>query len=334
LELEMVQVPLILEPGQVLVKVIRSGVCASQLNEIRGKKGFDHFLPHALGHEGVGEVLDFGAGVTKFSIGDKVVMHWRKSTGISSPGSSYAAKDGSRVNFGPITTLSELSIVSEDRLSLLPTRFPVDLAPLLGCALLTGFGAVTREARVQPGESCLILGLGGVGISILKSLKLVSASPIVVVDISLDKIQLAERLGADEAVLVDADESQLRKLLEGKGISSPDVIFECTGQRSLIEQTLEIVSPTGRVLLIGVPDAGNPAKIATLPLHLGVSMTGSHGGSSEPHEDIPKLAKLVDSGLLRLEDYPTETFRFERINDAIDKLGAGVLGRVIVNMLQ
>ena len=327
-----VEIPSQLLPGQVLVRVLRSGICASQVHEIKGRKGNDPYLPHALGHEGVGEVVDFGPGVSRFKKGQLVVMHWRESKGMSVAGSSYSDKSGNKINIGPITTLSEYSLVSENRLTLLPKGFPLDYAPLLGCALLTGFGAVTREANVRPGESCLILGLGGVGISVLKTLKLLSACPITVVEISSEKLQLAERLGADVTILVDPNENNLGSLLSQRGVSSPDVVFECTGQRSLIEQTISVVSPHGRVLLIGVPDVNNPSSIHTLPLHLGISLLGSHGGASEPHIDIPKISKLVDSGYLSLDDYPLEKFGFEDLNNAMAKLEQGVLGRVIVHM--
>jgi S-(hydroxymethyl)glutathione dehydrogenase/alcohol dehydrogenase len=259
-------------------------------------------------------------------------MHWRKSIGCSAKGSAYSEIGGGKINFGPVTTLSQYSVISEDRLTPLPKDFPLAVAPLLGCALLTGFGAVTREARVVPGESCLILGLGGIGISILKSLRMVSALPITVVDISTEKLELAKRLGAHEVYLIGREESSAADFLRIAGVEAPDVVFECTGKRHLIEAAISAVKPDGRVLLIGVPDSRDPAHIPTLKLHLGVTLMGSHGGLSLPHVDIPRLGALHSAGLLELTDFPISKFALEDVNSAIEMLKSGILGRAIIEM--
>lgn len=131
-----VKLPETLYPGQVLVKVHYSGICGSQIGEISGAKGKDNFLPHLLGHEGSGEVMLIGPGVLFVKPGDKVVMHWRKGLGLDAKPPVYSWK-GSRLNAGFVTTFNEYAIVSENRLTILPEGVPMDIAPLMGCAVTT-----------------------------------------------------------------------------------------------------------------------------------------------------------------------------------------------------
>lgn len=323
--------PVRLEVGQVLVKLIKSGLCASQLHEIDGRKGPDRFLPHTLGHEGVAEVTQVGPGVAKVLLGDRVILHWRASSGIQASPAVYQS-DSEPVRAGLVTTFSEFSVVSENRLTKLPEGVSTDFAPLFGCSLTTGFGAVVREARVIPGESAVILGFGGVGIAILKALKLVSAGPVVVFDIDEEKIALALRMGADFAQRVEADQEGLGDEAIARLGRSPDVVFEVTGQRHLIEQGFSMTNDSGRTVLVGVPEASDPACFPTLPLHLGKKLIGSHGGSSQPDHDIPRLASLVRSGRLDLDDIPLSFFKLSQINTAIASMRAGSVGRALISM--
>ncbi len=145
--------------GQVLVKVLVSGICGAQLQEIAGDKNNTKYIPHLLGHEGCGIVEDVGMGVTKVKKGDKVVMHWRKGDGIESDFPSYAFK-GKIIRSGKVTTFSEYSVVSENRITPVPQDVPNDFCALLGCGLSTALSAVANEAQVKPGESVMVVGLG------------------------------------------------------------------------------------------------------------------------------------------------------------------------------
>src|SRR5262249_22511582 len=146
----------------VLVKIYASGICGSQLGEIDGAKGPDNFLPHLLGHEGSGTVISVGPGVRHVREGQKVVLHWRKSLGIEAQLPAYTWKDRN-VNAGWVTTFNEYSIVSENRLTPIPDDSDMEIAALFGCAVTTGFGAVTNNARLKIGESVVIFGAGGIG---------------------------------------------------------------------------------------------------------------------------------------------------------------------------
>jgi S-(hydroxymethyl)glutathione dehydrogenase/alcohol dehydrogenase len=314
--------------GQVFVNVHYSGVCASQVHEIDGLKGPDHFLPHLLGHEGSGTVLEVGEGVRFVKPGDHVVMHWRPGNGIQSINPTYDW-DGITVNAGSVTTFNSHAIVSENRLTPIPKWFDLRLAPLLGCAVTTAFGAIGNDAQVKIGESIVIFGVGGVGLAAVIAARLTTANPIIAIDLDQKKLDVAQSLGATHVIDARQQDSDhiLRSLLGDEGA---DVVIETTGVRSVIETAYNICSSSGRTVLVGVPDPKDPASIPTLPLHFGKKLIGSHGGSSKPHIDIPRLIRLVEQGKLDLSTIPLTERPLSEINEAISDLRAGVPGRQLI----
>jgi len=181
-----VDLPAKLEFGQVLVKINYSGICGSQINEIDAAKEPDKFLPHLLGHEGSGIIEKIGEGVTTVKTGDHVVLHWRKSSGIESVTPKYSW-NGKKLNAGRITTFNEKAIVSENRLTIIPSNFDMRTASLFGCAVTSGFGIVNNDAKVKIGQSILIFGIGGIGLNVAQASSMVSAYPIVGIDIHKKK---------------------------------------------------------------------------------------------------------------------------------------------------
>jgi S-(hydroxymethyl)glutathione dehydrogenase/alcohol dehydrogenase len=161
LVIEEVEMPA-LKLGQVLVKVLASGICGSQIGEINGVKGPDRFLPHLLGHEGCGTVLEVGEGVRTVKPGDRVVLHWRKGAGLESVTPTFGSRLGT-VNAGWVTTFNEHAIVSENRVTAVPPGFDIEAAALFGCAITTAFGVVTTNAQVAIGQSVAVFGAGGIG---------------------------------------------------------------------------------------------------------------------------------------------------------------------------
>ena len=155
LVIDEVQLPTFLEIGQVLVKVHFSGICGSQIGEINGAKGSDPYLPHLLGHEASGVVLEVGPGVKHVKPGDAVVMHWRKGAGIEAVTPNYLWR-GKKLNAGYITTFNEYAIVSENRLTAIPSDSNLMIAALFGCAVTTGFGVIENNASVRIGESVVV----------------------------------------------------------------------------------------------------------------------------------------------------------------------------------
>lgn len=193
-----IEIPENLEYGQVLVKVYYSSICGSQIGEIKGIKGKDKYLPHLLGHEGSGKVIKIGPGVSFVKINDFVVMHWKKGLGIDSIPAKYKwPKKNITVNSGLVTTFSEYSIVSENRLTKINNNTDLKLAPLFGCAITTGFGIIKNDAVSSIGDSIVVIGCGGVGINTIIAANLSSNYPIIAVDIDNKKLNLAKKFGAD-----------------------------------------------------------------------------------------------------------------------------------------
>lgn len=320
-----------LEYGQVLVQIKYSGICGSQIGEIDGVKGPDRYLPHLLGHEGSGIVLETGPGVTRVKKGDHVVMHWMKGAGIESPTPQYQWGEKT-VNAGWVTTFSNRSIVSENRVTPIPDDFDLRLAPLFGCAVTTAVGVVNNDARIKIGQAVVVFGVGGVGLNIIQAANMVSAYPIIGIDLFDSKREIAVRFGASNylnaAKIKNVDE-EIRKLV---GTAGADIVIDTTGNPRVIEQAYELTRPEGRTILVGVPKKGDNVSLYTLPLHFNKVFSGSHGGSSQPQLDIPRLVRLSQAGKLQLEGLITHEFSLERINEAIGVFRTGEAGRILINM--
>lgn len=329
--LDRIKFPDVLNVGQVLVKLITSGICGAQINEIDAVKGPDMFLPHLLGHEGFAEVIEVGPGVRKVKPGQRVVLHWRPGSGIQSDTPKY--KLGNRVvNAGWVTTFNEFSVVSENRITPIPTNSDPYFAPLLGCALTTALGVLENDAQISHRDVLLITGFGGVGMAILQFAKYLRVKQVIIVDKDLNKQSDALALGADFFVAANNKESATNQLQEiYKKSGQPTVAIETTGNPGLIELCYETTSEKGRVVLVGVPNIDNKASIYTLPLHFGKVLTGSKGGDSNPDTDIPFINGLVDQGQIHPGSFPVTTFDFQDINSAIEKLREGIKGRIVLD---
>jgi S-(hydroxymethyl)glutathione dehydrogenase / alcohol dehydrogenase len=306
--------------GQVLVKVKYAAICGAQLNEIDGAKGPDKYLPHLLGHEGVGTVMEIGPGVTTKAVGDRVILHWRPSEGINAKGAVYSW-EGDPVNAGPMACFAEQCIVSENRLTLLPDGIDERVAPLFGCSLTTAYGVCTRDAHINPGDSVVVFGCGGVGLPIVQMASLMGAVRILGVELSESKHAAARAAGATDV---------MTQLSFGYGVGKFDVAIDTTGAKPAIEHAYRATKAQGVTVLVGVPK--EDITIYSLPLHFGKRLTGSHGGSSVPHEDIPRLASLVAAGLLNLDGLVTHEFPLDEINEAIAVVRSRTAGRVLLRM--
>jgi len=320
-----------LECGQVLVRIHKSGICGAQLNEIAGTKGPDKFLPHLLGHEGGGEVLEIGPAVTQVKPGDMVSLHWRKGAGIHAPTAKYNW-NGKQVNSGWVTTFSEYSIVSENRVTRVPPKTDLEIAALMGCAVTTAFGLINNDAQVKIGQSVVVLGCGGVGLNIVQGAAMVAAHPIVGVDIVDSKLKMAREFGATHVLnskSVGDLAGELSKLVPGGKF---DVFIETTGNVKLIELAYKLTAAQGRTILVGVPKHDQDITIHSLPLHFGLVLKGCEGGQSNPTLDIPRYLNLFEAGKLKLKELITHRFPLEKINDALDLMRKGDMGRCILEM--
>jgi len=331
LEVVDVKLPDELVYGQVHVKIHFSGICGAQINEIEAVKGPDKFLPHLLGHEASGTVLRIGPGVKTVKPNDRVVLHWRPSAGIQSEAPKYDW-NGRTVNAGWVTTFNEEAFISENRLTVIPDTFPLRLAPLFGCAITTATGVVNNDAQVKIGQSVVIFGCGGVGLNIAQAADMVSANPIVGVDIIDKKIEMGLRWGLTHAFNSATCGDIRQKILDIVGLKGADVVIDTTGNARVIEMAYELTQPDGRTILVGVPRKDDKVSIYTLPLHFKKVLKGSEGGGVVPDVEIPRLIRLVERGRLRLEGLVTHEFSLADINEAIRIFRSGEAGRILINM--
>ena len=284
-----------------------------------------------MGHEASGHVLDVGVGVRNVKPGDHVVLHWMKGSGIEADPPVYHWR-GRRVNAGWITTFNEYAIVSENRITSIPKTIDSRLASLFGCAVTTGIGVVTNNAKLKLGESIVVIGSGGIGLNVIQGAALTSAHPIIGVDIHDNRLALAKEMGATH--ILNSLNCDLRKeIYKIIGSAGVDVIVDNTGIPEMIELAYDLTGPKGRVILVGVPSKGNKISIYSLPIHFGKQLNGSHGGETNPTEDIPRYMKMFDSGKLALAPLITNEFPLENINKAIDMMRSGEMaGRCIIKM--
>ena len=319
-----------LEAGQVLVETRYSGICGKQLEEISGKRGEDHYIPHLLGHEGAGVVADVGAGVRKVIKGDHVVLHWIKGPGMDSAPPRYDW-DGTQVSAGWVTTFNQYTVASENRVTPIPSDDPLDVASLLGCAVTTGLGVVFNNAALMPGQSIAVFGVGGVGMNVLQGAALVNAYPIVAIDLHDHKLEQALEFGATHTINASKQDPEaiLREL---SGPAGFDAVVDLTGSGAVRETAYNATSNTGKTVLAGVPHEQERITIDSFPLHFGRKIFGSHGGETKPDVDIPRYLQLYKMGKLKLDEQITHRFMLDDINQAVDVVRKGDAGRCIVSL--
>ncbi|MBX9585062.1 MAG: zinc-binding dehydrogenase [Gemmataceae bacterium] len=327
LELADLEVPL-LKPGQVLVEVAYSGVCHTQVGEARGHRGEDKFLPHCLGHEGSGTVRECGPGVTKVEPGDRVILSWIKGSGADVPGTVYDWA-GRKVNAGGITTFATYSVISENRLTVVPDGLSMRLAALVGCAVPTGAGVVFNTAQPRPGQSVVVFGAGGIGSCAIAAAALAGCTPVIAVDVNPDKLALAARLGATHAVNGKAADAVAEVLKVCKG--GADYAIEATGLPAVMRQALACVRHQGgAAVVVGNARFGDRLDLDPRELNMGKRLLGTWGGDNVPDRDFPRYAKLLAAGRLDLEPLLSRSYGLAEVNAALDDLEHGRAARPLL----
>ena len=311
-----------LQEGQVLVEINTSGICGAQINEFDAFKGVDKFLPHLLGHEGVGIVLEIGKSVKHIKIGDRVVMHWRPGNGIQAETYKYFWRDKD-LNSGWVTTFSHHAVVSENRLTPISKSLNSPHIPLLGCGLTTVFGSLENEISLRLGDSVLILGVGAVGsLSIIAS-KLKGAGEIVAIDKNSDKSELAKSCGADSFYAINSfNSNEIIQEIVGGGRFF-DLVIDTTGDAILMSKSYEMLSKTGTLLIIGVMPKEQKLSINTLDLNMGKKIIGTQGGRSLPQVDVPKLVMAIENNVIPLGGLFHKERNLGEINTSIKEVRDG-----------
>lgn len=322
--------PRTLGVGQVLVEFYYSGICGSQLGEIDGVKGPDKWLPHLLGHEASGKVLAIGPGVKHVKPNQTIVAHWRPGKGIEADTPEYSW-NGKTVNAGRVTTFNRHAIVSENRLTPIPAETDLKIAALYGCAVTTGLGTIENKSQIRFGDRVVIFGAGGIGLNLVQGAVLAGAARVLAVDLYDNRLELARQLGATD-IINGAGIDVFQEIDRCFGADSIDVFIDNTGHPDIITKGYQIISPTGRVVLVGVPKNGAQVPLKTLDLHFGKSITGTAGGQSQPDQDIQRYMRLFESRGISLAPLITEVAPLQRVNQLISGMRNGeTAGRCLID---
>jgi Zn-dependent alcohol dehydrogenase len=324
--------PLPLTFGQVRVRMLAAGICGAQLQEIRGEKGGP--LPHLMGHEGCGIVEEIGPAVTRVAVGDKVICHWRRASGIESPFPRYRFASLSNLKSqisnpdhsftsGLVTTWAEQTVCSENRLTPVPADTPRELCALLGCGLSTALATIERDAALKPGERVLVIGCGGLGVNLIRAASLAHAGEIYATDILYEKSDTALALGASRFFCGTYPTKSL----------ACDCIIDTVGAPGAIAAAFRHLGPSGRYILLGQPA---PGVAVTLPAARqlfdgeGQTFRASQGGGFLPDRDIPRYLQLWRTGALKIDGIITHRFPLAEINTALALVRTGSAGRIIL----
>ena len=317
-----------LKKGQVLVEMIYSGICGSQIGEIDAVKGKDKYLPHLLGHEGLAEVLDVGKGVTKVKRGDKVILHWMQSDELSSDLPNYTWK-GKKLNAGLITTFNEHAVISQNRLTKINTRINDLDALLLGCTSSTAIGTVFKLSNILNKQICVVAGCGAIGLYIIKLLKYLNVRKIVAIDINSDKLRIAKKYGATH--ILNNKKISISHILAKEFKDGVDYFFECTGDIDVISSGFKHLKQNGSEVLIGVPPKNKYAKFYTLEINLGKKLIGCKGGNFVPQKDIVFFSKLMNKKKLGHKNFILNKIKIDKINEIISEMKSGkILGKSVI----
>ena len=320
--------------GQVFVKIIYSGICGSQLGEIDGVKGKDKYLPHLLGHEATGIVQEIGPGVKNFKILDKVILHWKISKGCNSQNPYFFFKK-KKINAGKVTTFSQYSIVSENRMTKLPKDLNFKNAVVFGCAATTGYGVVNKDAKLKKDEIIVIFGCGGVGLNILHAALIKKVKKIFLFYRNKKQFSFQKKTNSILTFHYRNNLKSLKKfILKNTNNNKIDTFIDTTGKKNIIEFGLDIINDQkGKLVLVGVQNYDEKISFNTLQVQLGKKIIGSHGGGAKPNIDIPIIKKLYKNNKINLNKFYTKIYPLNGINKAILDMKKGkIQGRCLIKM--
>jgi S-(hydroxymethyl)glutathione dehydrogenase/alcohol dehydrogenase len=332
-------------PGQVRVRIRAAGVCHSDLSMVNGTLRPPH--PLVLGHEAAGEVVEVGAGVTRAAVGAHVALNWQPACRdcwfcrhgepwlCSTSSGTSALENGSTLDGAPVHVALGLGafadqvVVPENAVIGVPDELAWEKAALLGCAVLTGTGAVRNTARVAAGASVVVIGLGGVGLSVVAAARAAGAAAVLAVDVSEAKEALAEAAGAtDFVVSSDALSKEVRARTGGRGA---DYAFECVGRSATIRAAWRATRRGGQVIVVGMGRADDNVELSALDIFSSArTLRSSVYGSSDPDVEIPALARDVLSGALRLDHLITDRITLAEVPAAFDRMSRGEGARSVV----
>jgi NDMA-dependent alcohol dehydrogenase len=338
--------------GEVLVELKAAGVCHSDLHPARGD--WPVRTPLVLGHEGAGVVREVGAGVKRVREGDHVVFCWAPPCGSCPPctegrpvlcdrlerttyrnrlpaGDTRLSARGQAVaHYNGTACFADFAVVAEEGVIHVPQDVPFEALATLGCAVVTGVGAVLNAARAEAGAKVVVIGVGGVGLNVVQGARLAGCERIIAVDTRSEPLRLACEFGATDRIAA-SDENvaeQVRELTDGRGA---DYVFDTVGAPATLAQALAFARKGGTVVVTGLSRLDARADIKLFPFVMQEKrLVGSLYGSGQPARDVPRLVELYREGRLKLAELATRTYRLEGVNDALAALSGGEGARGII----
>jgi S-(hydroxymethyl)glutathione dehydrogenase/alcohol dehydrogenase len=337
--------------GEVMIKLAACGVCHSDLSATNGTIPFPP--PVVLGHEGAGEVVAMGEGVTGFALGDHVVSSFVSMCGKcrycqtgrpqlcdQAAKAAYTLPDGTNrfkdAAGNPLNIFSGCGVMAEyatlhvDNLVRIDAAVPLDKAALIGCGVMTGVGAAVNTAKVEAGSATVVFGCGGVGLNAIQGCRIAGAAIIVAVDTSDAKLEMAKQFGATHTVN-PKNEENLTKTLKKLTGGGADYAFECVGFGEVVAQAYGALGKGGKAVVVGVAPLKDMTTIRTASLTFDEkTLTGSYFGSARPRQDFPRLISLYRSGRLMLDQLITKTYSIEEAPQAFADLAEGRNARGVI----
>ena len=304
-----------LSRNQVLVKLYYTGICGSQIGEIKGVKGKDKFLPHLLGHEATGKILEIASNHKYLKKNDKVILHWQKNVGRNSKTPNYTDVKNKKINAGWVTTFNNYAIVSSNRLTKLPNEINLKEGVLFGCSLTTAYGSIFKDSKINLNNKnkILITGGGMIGQAILIFLYS-KYQNISLLEKNLKKVKFLKKIYPNIKVIKNLNEVKVNEF---------DYVYETTGYEKIIEKGYRSIKFSGKMILIGVPNSKSKIKINTLDINYGKKIIGSYGGGVMPNKDIKNIIYFLKKNKAKLKNLYDKTYNFNKINLVIKKLMSG-----------
>ena len=332
------------EAGEVKVKIVNAGVCHSDVSVIDGTIPFP--TPVVLGHEGAGIVTEVGDAVNSVTVGDHVVLSTLGQCGACPAcdagqptmcKATFGARDTPfsldgepHYNFANISAFSENVVVKANQAIRIPEDVPLDAASLIGCGVLTGSGAVFNRAKVKPGESVAVVGVGGIGLNVIQAAAIAGANPIIAIDTNSEKGDLAIDFGATDFInATDVNTNQEIRKIRADGVC---YVFECVGSKALIEESIGYLDWGGTLVILGVPPLGSTVEFMTVAAYLDVTIMGCRYGTSRPQTDVTRICELYKAGKFKLDELVSRVYPMEEINTLLEDMHEGRLARGVLDV--
>ena len=332
------------EAGEVRVRIQAAGLCHSDLLVLEG--AIPYPAPVVMGHEGAGVVDAVGPGVTHPKVGDRVVLSTIRNCGrcesCSRGRPTHCLESFGRVfqpfqrggepvyNFAATSVFCDYTLVDAVQAVVIPDALPPAAAALVGCAVLTGVGAVLNRARVEAGERVAVIGAGGIGLNAIQGSRLAGAQPIVAIDTNPAKEEVARRFGATHFLSETGD--ALKDALNEVSPLGVDYVFECVGAPGLVKTATTLLDRGGNVVVLGVPPPGTEASFDVGAMYQDKGVLMCRYGGSRPQHDVLRYAELYADGRLLLDELVTRTYPLEDFHRAVADLNAGELARGVFEL--